>query len=116
MSHWLVYWVLMLNSINMLVFTIFIISIIASLSYFVSLEKTEDRKKRRKLKRRCNRAGNLALIFLLIFYFTPTTKQMVAIYLLPKIIANKDIQQLPPKLSKLALEYVNKELNLEEKK
>lgn len=123
MSHWFVYWILMLDSMCMavgiiwvltLIFTsIFIIAISICISDSCRDEKGGLIKIRNKTLKWC------AIIFGVTFFistFLPGTKQMAAIYLLPKIAANKDIQQLPPKLSKLALEYVNKELNLEEKK
>lgn len=50
------------------------------------------------------------LIFLTISVFMPTTKQAAAIYLLPQIIKDKNIQKLPPNLAKLLNEAVKKEI------
>jgi hypothetical protein len=34
-------------------------------------------------------------VFLLIGLFTPSTKEMVAIYMIPKIVNNEQVQKLP---------------------
>lgn len=36
----------------------------------------------------------------------PSTSEMAAIYILPKIVNNEDIQKLPPELTSLAIEWV----------
>lgn len=48
----------------------------------------------------------LAFIFLLIGVLTPTTKEMAAILVLPKIINNQKVQQLPDKVLDLANEWI----------
>lgn len=118
MSHWFVYWVLMLDNIgNLAQGGVILILIIAAISCYIIMESGGTTQQDiRSLKRLCKILIAPFIIFLMISVFIPTTKQMAAIYLIPKIVANKDIQQLPPKLSKLALEYVNKELDLREKK
>ncbi len=118
MSHWLVYWILMLDNINSVIGGGLILTILIAMIGFYLIVDSDDEKPQdiRNLKRLARILIVPFIIFLLASVFLPNTKQMAAIYLIPKIVANKDIQQLPPKLSKLALEYVNQELNLREKK
>ena len=122
MSHWLVYWVLMLDNISMsidviwvltLVFVpifLIVISILINDDYRTRSENTINglRKIRNKTLKWC---AIIFSIFFIIVTFLPGTKQMAAIYLLPKIAANKNIQQLSPKLVKLATLYLDKQLN-----
>ncbi len=119
MSHWLVYWVLMLDGIkSTMVGATVSVAIIFWIRFFYPVVMNGSLKHRDIIA--LKKLGKILIapfmIFLLVSVFIPTTKQMAAIYLIPKIASNKDIKQLPPKLSKLALEYVNKELSLEEKK
>ena len=137
MSHWLVYWILMLDNISKTVSIVFGISIgvifIVGLIHAVLLCDPEvpyglDHDSRAKFKadsrkitvksllRFVKYMSPIIIVLCIVTSLIPSTKQMAAIYLIPKIAANKDIQQLPPKLSKLALQYVNQELNLEEGK
>ena len=123
MSHWLVYWVLMLDNIQIafgliLFFSIigFIISLVTFGILISDAYDEEDEKPFRSLRRKIIKPLSIIIVlssFILIFM--PSTEQLAAIYLIPKIVSNQSIKQLPPKLSKLALEYVNKELKLESK-
>ncbi|KKN70278.1 hypothetical protein LCGC14_0433040 [marine sediment metagenome] len=119
MSHWLVYWVLMLDNIRIVLgvlmnISIFIILMAGICSLIGNVEATSKLIKFSKTLLKIFAPAFFLLLILL--GLTPSTKQMAAIYLIPKIASNKDIQQLPPKLSKLALQYVNQELNLKVKK
>ncbi len=119
MSHWLVYWVLMLDGVNKIlgisITMFFVMIIIAGICAMIgNCDHVPSLIKFSKALLKI--FVPLIFLFLILFALIPTTKQMAAIYLIPQIASNKDIKQLPPKLSKLALEYVNKELNLEEKK
>jgi len=49
----------------------------------------------------------LAVIFILLAVFVPNTKQACTIYVVPKIINNEQVQQIPDKL----LELGNKQLD-----
>lgn len=118
MSPWLVYWILMLDNISMGIWLVFYITIIFSIIYFLYISsKINDEiekncppliKIRNKTLKICSVILSVAFVMGTLL---PDTKQMAAIYLIPKIASNQDIQQLPPKLSKLALEFVNKELD-----
>lgn len=116
MNHWLVYWILMLDhvraflGISMSLF--FVMIVIAGICSVIGA--AENLPNTVKFAKKVLKIFvPLLLLFSILLILTPTTKQMAAIYLIPKILSNKSIKQLPPKLSKLALEYVNKELNLE---
>ncbi len=121
MSHWLVYWVLMLDNISVGLGVV-LATVAIYLFYLYCLDddiydKAENNYIKNPKTKKLKKLMWLLLFFIIaIVSFAPSTKQMAAIYLIPQIVSNKSIKQLPPKLSKLALEYVNKELNMETKK
>lgn len=53
---------------------------------------------------------------ILLLCFTPSMCQIAVIYAAPKILANKDVQEMPPKLVKLANVWLTKQLQDEIKK
>lgn len=119
MSHWLVYWILTLDhiraSLGISIVLFFVMILMAGFCAMIGSCDNVPNLVKFSMKL-LKIFVPLVFLFSILFVLMPTTKQMAAIYLIPKIASNKDIRQLPPKLSKLALEYVNKELNVEEKK
>jgi hypothetical protein len=49
----------------------------------------------------------LFIIFLSVSVFLPTTKQMAALIVLPKIINNEKVQEIPQKLLDLGIEWLD---------
>lgn len=118
MTHALVYWILMLDNIkNLFGGGAFVLLVMLIIGVFIfgniHLEDCYEKECKTCVKAwKTVKISFFTIIFVfLLFVFTPYTKQMAAIYLIPKIASNKDIKQLPPKLSKLMMAYVNKELN-----
>ena len=55
------------------------------------------------------------IISAIIWTFIPTTKQMAAVMVLPKIINNESVQEMPDKIFKLGIEWLD-ELRPEKEK
>jgi len=76
--------------------TIGIVSFIISLVFY--LDNNFDQTKIPKLKK----IFMVSMLFIFIGCLMPTQKQIACIYVIPKIIENKNVQQIPQKLLGLA--------------
>ena len=66
-----------------------------------------DEKYSRIWKKFVKYIASFFIIFLSIAVFLPTTKEMAAIMILPKIINNEKVQEIPQRLLDLGLEWLN---------
>jgi len=85
--------------------------IISSLTYVLTIDDNYIEKATENFKKLFmeykNRLIIVFAILLLFGIFTPNSKTISAMYLLPKIIANKDVQEIPSK----AVKVLNSKLN-----
>ena len=120
MDAWTIYWITRLDSIQFVMFVI--CGVFFSVSLFTAIFCTIDYDVYRDSeyqsgKEKFNRAkiglfkilpitASVCLIFMLAIPFIPTTKEAVAIYALPKIANNEQIQ----KIGTNGMEYINEQL------
>ncbi len=105
MTSWMMYWLLMLDEVNA-VFVVagsllggWVLFMFCVWLWSLTPPVSEDDKKRAELGKRCGlRYFPLFLFALSLAVFTPNTKQMAAIIVVPKIINNKQVQEIPEKL------------------
>lgn len=116
MSNWQMYWLMMLDNISSLVIGIAlavgIVLVVAILARIIVGDDDEDVK---GVACKCMRFTVPILIVMApLAALIPTTKQMAVIVVVPKIINNKEVQEMPEKLVELAngwMEEKVKELN-----
>lgn len=101
-TAWDIYWVSMLDSFGRGAFVCFIaFGLLAWLFIYVGCE---EESKPLQISGFC--CVFFAFLMLAICMFIPTTKTAVAMYAVPKIANNQEIQQIPPNFAKL----INKKL------
>ena len=115
MSPWLVYWVLMLDKIQAAVGVVVMLSFIGGLLSTIALVVVGDAKDvscktKKTMKKTARISVVMCCFFSLILMFMPGTKEAAAIYLIPKMYNNKDMQALPANLVKYANQYIVDEL------
>lgn len=100
-TAWDIYWITRLDSIKAALVVAFILAAVLVLLLTVS---SDGECWTIRHLRRWMIAGLLA--FTVAVTFTPTTKEMVAIKVIPAIAANEDVQALPAEFVKLAREWM----------
>ena len=113
----MIYWITRLDSVHSfcegLLIPIVMLLIIGTLAmivlFIISLDETEKEaiKAFKAVKKVYFYLWVLVLVISSIRMFVPTTNQMVAIYMIPQIAKNKDIQEIPSK----ATEFLNGKLD-----
>lgn len=108
MTQWQLYWLTRLDIIGAMATILSILSAIASflaLMSFVAdaIDGRTDPYSLRYLKY----ALPVFLFFGLLCMFTPSTKEMAAILIVPKIVNNQKVQQMPDKLLDLANQWID---------
>lgn len=102
-----VYFILQLDSfreiINILLVLIAISTVFSTIVFFVSHDDWlhSDERFMGVIKKTCKISLTLFIIFILVRAFLPTTKQMATVILLPQVINNENVQQLPEDILKL---------------
>lgn len=113
-SAWDIYWLLMLDNFHG--GTLFLLSALSTLLLFVGLVMSidTDLKDLRPAGKKILIAASVGLsLCFFIGLFLPTTKQMAAIIVAPKIINNESVQKIPADLLEilgLSMDAVKKEL------
>lgn len=101
MTMWQMYWLTRLDSISQLTTGIIIACVVI---FFLTLSFIDESRKPIKF------VGVPSLIFgaftLCIGAFIPTSKEMAAILIVPKIVNNAKVQEVPDKLMTLATEWL----------
>lgn len=130
MSHWTIYWVLILDSLKLtatlasfLLGVGLVIALVIWIAASCECKKysagEEDYFVRRISKIFSWILGPIVAISLLFAVFVPNTKQAVAIWVTPKIVNNEQVQEIPQKGLKVLdkkLESYLDELKKEEDK
>lgn len=116
MTNWQMYWLLRLDRIVEILqvgaVTCFAVAIILACIYLIikligeGLDDDEPKRVAAALVLPTKIAIVASVILACLFAFTPTTKQMAAIIVVPKIINNKDVQEIPQNLIELCNEWV----------
>ena len=98
-TGWDIYWITRLDYLHNTMETMFTLSIIiAVLCTFVLLIWSvcdEDPKIIKKYVRYPVMVMVFAAVVSFLYCFFPSTKEAIAIYAVPKIVANEDVQQIP---------------------
>jgi predicted CDP-diglyceride synthetase/phosphatidate cytidylyltransferase len=113
LSTWLVYLIVKLDDICMASLMIIVFSFVLLLFLFMNMEDDENYFHKRSSK---ILMGTL-IVFTLLATFIPSTKQMITILILPKIVNNERIQSVAGNtlksvddLVKIANDYLKKKL------
>ena len=104
-SPWMIYWITRLDSIQMMVgiFTgvLAVVGIVGGVICIIITAEEEWETYWPPFKKTLKMAIFIAIPVLLIGTVVPTTKEMIAIYAIPKIANNEDISQIPSNFAKL---------------
>ena len=121
MTSWQMYWLLMLDNIKdlmgIIVFIFAFVCIIGAVFWFMAEATPNDDDSEiyiRAAQTPLCLAWAIWILAILSLVFLPTTRQMAAIIVVPKIINNKDVQKIPENILKLANGWIDektKELN-----
>jgi hypothetical protein len=101
------YWLVMLDNISFMATFITIIGggalLVTAIGFLIIQESIDPFK---KLKKFWLTSVTIVSVCALIGTFIPTTKQMAAIIVVPKIVNNEQVQQMPDKVLNLGLEWL----------
>lgn len=101
MSHQLIYWITRLDSIRALSKAFLVISLFAFLVCVIIYFATLGDKKPFPIQYAMKIASIFLLISALMLVFVPSSKEAAAIYLLPKVVNNEEVQKIPNNAVKL---------------
>lgn len=117
MTEWQMYWLLRLDGIKdmfevitvLLTIAVVLLGIGFLVCFFISkADEHEDATRVAKsLKHGFLITVLLCLFFTFVWILLPTTKQMAAILVVPKIINNEQVQELPEKIVELGNEWMD---------
>jgi len=118
MNTWLIYFVILLDSINiglivLLAFYIgwFVLKKISISQDYDGFYQKERFKK--EYENQCKKANKLLIPVFVLFTiatFLPNTREAATIYIAPKIINNKQVKKMPDKLVTLANAWMDEKL------
>lgn len=120
MSAMQLYWLVKLDSIidlfrffsGLTLFAIITLCGFSIIMFIIETNNTEDEQKRANYARLKIKPFLIMFVILwiplrLLRTFIPSTKEMAIIYVVPKIVNNKEIQQIPSKMIKLASDWID---------
>ena len=101
MSNWTIYWLTRLDVINAICTVSGVLLGIGSLSLIIfciiSASNSYDKDEYKMCLRIRKWVFPLTFICIAIAVFVPSSKEFAAIYLIPKIVNNEQVQQIPDK-------------------
>jgi len=103
-TEWMIYWITRLDGLQGFFIAIAVITGIASIILSIAggvIAGNLGLEGGKKAWRYLFKTIPAALFFILLACLTPTTKEMVAIYAIPKIINNEQIQEMPVNVAEL---------------
>ena len=110
-TPWAIYWITRLDSIlNFFKSFTFVISFIFVIFFITGMVHwgmgiSDDNKDDKKFGKKFLKLSIIISPFLLFcifgIIFTPSTKEIIAIYAVPKMVNNEDVQQIPANFAKL---------------
>lgn len=101
MTHWMMYLITRLDFIVGISVAVMIISLIATILLIVGYTDSEKEAEKRKLMRSSKISIAVLVLSTVTFCAVPSTKDFVAIYLIPKFVNNEEVQKLPDNAVKL---------------
>lgn len=102
-----IYLVMQMNSLCWLLLILCLVTGgISVVSFIELLSVFTTEEKRTPLKRVLKISVPLSIVFLLLFVFTPSTKTVAAMYVVPKIVNNENVQKLPDEMLQLFHESI----------
>lgn len=107
-----VYFILQLDSIRnttgSLLFIIGLLTAISAVVFFLSFDDCfgSDGTVRALTKKLCTISLSLFSVLLLVQAFIPSTKQMAAVLILPQVVNNEKVQQLPEDILNLVQSFI----------
>ena len=111
MSHWLMYFIMMLDNVKCV--SVIITGVVVALYPFIWLfgymisEMDDKCEQFCGFMKRAIKPAVIALVFsLCIMAFAPSTRQAATIYCVPKIINAVDESEIPENLQELASEWI----------
>lgn len=110
MTESTVYWVVMMDNISMaitLMFGLFILATLLTAFVAGSLADEGDIESALYMTYAFGCCLVLSIFCLAGIAFVPNTKQAAAIYVLPRVVNNEQLQQLPNKLLELSNEWLD---------
>lgn len=113
MSMWLMYLILKLNAVSILFIALPAIIIFASLITLLLMAISDDYGDMKITIKTWNIVKKVlfwAIILFTVGVCMPTTEQAAIIYFVPKVLNNKQIQQMPNKLVTLANEWMDEQI------
>lgn len=110
-TSWDIYWITRLDGLNFFVGVIAVISIITATTLLIIRIASDDyfpweHKFIKTWFRPMFTAVIVAVMCIVISIFVPSTKEAVAIYMIPKIVNNEQVQKLPDN----AMKFLNGKL------
>jgi len=98
-TAWDVYWITRLDGIGLGLPLVFITAIFVVIAWIIAMSAgsmwEDNEEKRPKYLRFLYAAIGVGALALTVGLFVPTTKEAVAIYMIPKIANNEQVQKLP---------------------
>ena len=118
MSTFMFYLITCADRVSGMLFTIFaltfIVAVILGVQFFalnLSDDSNEKEKSEKRLKKPFIIVAMCAVFLLMIYVFTPSTKSAMAIYVVPKIVNNEKVQQIPDQFLDLCKAKFNQWIN-----
>jgi hypothetical protein len=112
-SPFMIYLISMADNILMIltvILTLIIaVAIVATLKYFIDLDCRESDDVLKTDKKYMKISFIICMIATFAIIFIPSKKTIIAMYTIPPIVNNKEVQQLPANLLKFANDYLTKE-------
>jgi hypothetical protein len=106
-TKWQLYWILQLDCIGKVSVVLFVVVFIALGIYLILCVPDKGKS----LKTYSNKYMLMFLIPMLVLgafaTFLPSTKQMATIYVLPHVLNNKKVQQIPEELLDVSLNWLD---------
>ena len=102
------YWLTRLDDINFVLGLFFILGGVATFLLYLygAIEYEDAPDRRRQVWQIARRALSSVILALIVGTFIPTTKEMAAILVIPKIVNNEKVQDAGNKLYDLAVEWL----------
>ena len=106
-THWQMYWITRLEgvSLDFIIIAIVIIMVTLFVAFIAAIES-----KFRKQRGWLSLVVIAGVIILFLGLLTPTTKEMAAIIVIPKIVNNPEVQKLPTNLLNLSNEWIEEKV------
>ncbi len=110
---WIMYFIVVIGNIAWLSTALFVLGVVAvvvALVVSIAALAEDEKEVVKKAVLAAKKFAIIAFCSALFSAFTPTTKEMAAIYVIPKIVNRIDKSELPAQLETLATEWVKSQI------